>query len=831
MSALATAGCISSGTAAQPVGHWLAGDTHVHSDHSSDGSLPRQSSDQRLPGNLPVRDQIAEAGRNRLDFLALTDHRTYDQQWDPQWTASGLVLLPGEEANGSPHAIVLGAVDHIVDGANPPQSPAFRHVQQSVWDAHAQDAVWSVAHPDNGEVGADGRPNEYASVLGIDTVEIWNPSSNPDAQIDYAEDRWNRGFRFGVVAASDNHYREYWSLAGPGKPTTWVFAAHRTPGAILSALRAGRTAVSRNVEDAFATIEGDFDHDGVFEAIGGDETIASSASLVQLRVRIRNGIGTTVYVYRSPGRSAGAAALWRPASIDETFLLPVTIEPGHSWFRVEVRAPGELSGLKADPSLPDQLRAATAPIFVSTEAAAVPDPEIALPAPAASADESEPVIEALQGFAGFADVSVADDIPHVVAETHGDGRSRVVYRKLDRAQSGAIVELSGVSKSARYPKVAASGAHVWVVWQQDDRSGSTIYIRHSSDGGLTWERAQKVSDGAGRAVHPSLALVSATCPVVAWADNRSGAFDVHARVLCRDPASSNLSAAGKTISEGDASDARSPRFPASLFPSVAVGRAGKIVVAWQDNRFDPDPLWTGHTPRSGEAPDAGTDPDNWEILASVRDLSQPAWQAPVRVSANEDAADRHPSVAVDGSGAMVIAWDTQPLKRSGVNLSIVSRLSTDEGATWSGAKAIGFEPVAMSQRPKLAVGADGVVRAVWYDSRSSDWRWQVFTSHLDANRTWSPAVQLTTAGNSTWPSVSNGTVVFTSDRRAIRAQRELTHEVFVQTVDAKARPVYRLLPTEPGAGRHARAPALADRALVADAPASREARAPRNRLR
>lgn len=71
-----------------PTGKWLAGDTHVHDDHSSDGSGPRQTSHQALPGNLPVGDQIAQGEKAGLDFMPLTDHRTYDQVWDPQWKSS-----------------------------------------------------------------------------------------------------------------------------------------------------------------------------------------------------------------------------------------------------------------------------------------------------------------------------------------------------------------------------------------------------------------------------------------------------------------------------------------------------------------------------------------------------------------------------------------------------------------------------------------------------------------------------------------------------------------------------------------------------------------------
>src|SRR4051812_20838585 len=135
-----------------PEGVWLEGDTHVHTDHSSDGSGPRQGSDDQLPGNNGVGDQIGEGERVGLDFMPLTDHRSYEQQWDPAWTSSKLLLVPGEEANGSPHATVQGAADQVPDGPTPAGAPAYRHFQQSIWDLHAQDGNWNTAHPDDGEI-------------------------------------------------------------------------------------------------------------------------------------------------------------------------------------------------------------------------------------------------------------------------------------------------------------------------------------------------------------------------------------------------------------------------------------------------------------------------------------------------------------------------------------------------------------------------------------------------------------------------------------------------------------------------------------------------------
>ncbi|MFC5268205.1 CehA/McbA family metallohydrolase [Kribbella qitaiheensis] len=765
-----------------PQGVWLAGDTHVHDDHSSDGSLPRQTSGQRLPGNLSVADQIGQAERMGLDYLPLTDHRTYDQHWDPQWRSEKLLLIPGEEVNGSPHAIVLGGVDTVVDGANPPGSASFRHVQQSIWDAHAQDAVWSTAHPDNGEYTPAAGPNDNASAQGVDMVEVWNPASDPDAQLDYAENRWNKGFRFGAVAASDCHFRELWGTAGPGEATTWVFAADRTQRAVLDALRAGRTSISYKPTGLFVTLEADLDGDGRFESIGGDEVVLRTSRLPQrasLRVRVRGGAGARVLVYASPGRSAGALATFSPKAADETYTVPLKQLPGtHSWWRVEVRAPGAVSGRDADPTLPDQLRGATSPVFVSVGSPAVPAPEIALPARITGNDQASLVTGESGEFSGFADVAVQDGATHVVAESHEDGESTVVYRRVATHGRKDTVVLSARSHVARTPRVIASGKDVWVVWQDEDGEQPhrpVILLRHSSNGGREFGKAVQLSDGKGRAIHPALALLKGN-PVVAWADNGGGAFDVLVRVVGVDKAAVNVSAPGKITAAGTPDDARSPRYPASLIPSVTVGLDRRIVVGWQDNRYDADPLWTGHTPPAGESPSGNTDPDNWQIMTAVRQALGSGWSAPTRVAVTTTA-DRHPSIATDRSGELVAIWETKALQSSGANLSLRAARSSD-GTNWSTPEPVGLEPTAMSQRPQLSQDPDGVLRAVWYDSRAADWRWKIFTSRLDRAIGWTAATQLTTAGNNTWPAADQGAVVFTSDRAAERIQRDHTQQIY-----------------------------------------------------
>ncbi|HEY2552102.1 MAG TPA: sialidase family protein [Streptosporangiaceae bacterium] len=468
----------------------------------------------------------------------------------------------------------------------------------------------------------------------------------------------------------------------------------------------------------------------------------------------------------------------------------LTLPADQSWFRVELRSPGSLPGIDSDPTLPDQLRGATSPVFISVREPAEPQPEIQLPAADSGRDGASLLIGDQAGFAGFADVAVSGGVSHVVAEVHAEHQARVAYLRADGHGNGQGPQvLSGASGTARSPRVAASGRDVWVVWQdelgQEQPHRPSIFLRHSSNGGHSFGPAVQLSDstGTGLAIHPAIALLDAGHPVVSWADNSAGAFDVFALVVGIDQAPVNISAAGKVIDPGNrAADARSPRFPASLFPSVTVTGDRRIVVAWQDDRFDADPLWTGHTPPPGQPASGGTDPDNWQILASSRPAGAAGWGPAVQVSVVTDAADRHPSIVADSSGTLIASWDSKALQSSGANLSLRSSHSADGGATWSPFEQVAFDADAMSQRARLSRDGDGAVRAVWYDSRSADWRWKVFTARRDQQAGWGSPQQLTTLGNGTFPAADGGVVVFTSDRGAARTQRDATQQVFLTRI-------------------------------------------------
>lgn len=777
---------------AAPAGQWLAGDMHVHNDHSADGSFTRQGFDQRGPGNVSIADQIGQGVQNGLDWMPLTDHRSYDQHYDPLWESADLLLIPGEEANGSPHSVPLAAVDMIVQGADTPDRPEHAKLQTSIWDAHSQGATWSHAHPDDGHLNDDDTPNGRHNAVGADLMEVWNKGSGIERELKYAENRWDAGYRFGVTGASDNHFRELWAIAGPGMPATSVFAAQSNERAIVQGLWAGRTLIQvRKSATPFVTLEADLQGDGIYEAVAGDEVVATAGTRGQLRIVVVDGAGTTVSLYQSPGKSAGPFKTFTPTTTPQTFLADIEAGAAHSWYYVEARGPGEVdaidTGTLGDPTLlldpstgANERRAITSPIFVGPSLAE-PRPDVAVPADIGGDDAALLSIGAQNQFNGFPDVVVADGVSHMVAEQHGDGSTSVIYRR--RAADGkgsAETDLAPASNAARFPKIAARGNQVWVAWQ-DGRAGErphrrAIYLRHSADGGNTWQPEQKLREIAGRAERPDLALLPDGRPVVVWQEISAGnPFDIMALVL-GDAEPVNLSRTGKTVKAATPEDTRSARYPASIWPGVAVRSDGLVAVAFQDNRTDPDPLWTGST-LTGE--DGATEVDNWQVLV-VRRAPGGDWATPASLGSTERA-DRHPAVGFTSAGALVAAWDSKELRPAGANVSIRYAVSTDGGSTFSNAAepaAIAEDPNTMAQYPRLGNDPGGRLRAVWYDNRSADWRWRVMTAIFDGAG-WTGATLIPSRGINTWPATDGGAIVFASTRNAQRLQRDRTQQIFI----------------------------------------------------
>lgn len=805
--------------AAAPQGSWLPGDMHVHNDHSSDGSALRQGLDGRGPGNVSVSDQISQGLLSGLSWMPLTDHRTYDQHYDPLWESAGLLLIPGEEVNGSPHGTALGHVDWLVQGAVYAGRPDWSPVQTSIWDAHLQGALYGHNHPDDGQVEADGiTPNARASALGFDTVEIWNKGSGIATELRFAETQWNRGLRFSGVGASDNHFRELWTVAGPGLPATQTFAANRSERGILQALKAGRITISNRLDGITpsATLETDMDGDGVYESLGGDEVVVAPGTAGKLRVTVSSAPGSTVNVWKSPGQFAGGEPFktFTGTTPTATQVYDITSDDSDAWYYVEVLGIGELdsvnTAIRDNPTgvtqqivtgITAQRRAITAPVFIGPRLAD-PQPAIALPDDIGSTDNAQWVIGEVGAFTGFPDIAVtAGGAHHTVAERHEPDGTRVVYRRRSAAGTlAAEVDLAPASNSARFPRIAAQGQQLVVVWQ-DERAGQlprrpAIYLRRSSDGGASWADEEVIRSIPGRAERPAIALTPAGQPLVVWQEIRAAEpFDVFAQLIGVDAEPVNLSRAGKSFNAANPLDTRSARYPASVWPAVAVRADGLIAIAYHDNRNDQDPGWTGQV-ITGD----GTEVDHWKVRVQLRKPAQAAYGDAVQLGKDGDA-NRHPSLAFAADGALVAAWDGLLANPSGQSRTVRYAISTDDGASFANATdpaGIAIDTnVADSQHPRLGRDADGRVRAVWFDNRAADWRWRTMTSLLGADQQWGPATMLMAKGLNGWPATSGGAIAMASTRNALRLQRDVTQQVFVLPAPAASVPTTPTPPVQP----------------------------------
>gem|GEM_PF-3065038 len=130
------------------------------------------------------------------------------------------------------------------------------------------------------------------------------------------------------------------------------------------------------------------------------------------------------------------------------------------------------------------------------------------------------------------------------------------------------------------PALATRDGEVFVVWAQEVGDGqSTLYFSKSTDDGETFDDPKAIEvSAAAQAQQPALALDSNDNLIVAWADNRSGDFDIFMS-LSKDK--------GNTWSWDDNEDYvdLSENDGDSLDPAL-ISINGGIVAAWSDDTSD-----------------------------------------------------------------------------------------------------------------------------------------------------------------------------------------------------------------------------------------------------
>lgn len=247
------------GAGAAPArGVWLPGDLHTHSTYSHDvyggPTDDNTGPDEAYTLGLPVAGKFLEGRERGLRWMAVSDHNDVRSVADLASGNQGLIAIPAYEHSIKGHAHMFGATklydagDQGADAVNAmadalraagglfqANHPAYRVSADAEFHACGSGGC-SDCQSINWTYGFDVRP---------DTVEVWNPSV---VRSDISETFWecwlDRGEQIGATGGSDSHWLSLHAVAGPGQPTTWVYAREASVAGVIEGLRAGRTFVS-----------------------------------------------------------------------------------------------------------------------------------------------------------------------------------------------------------------------------------------------------------------------------------------------------------------------------------------------------------------------------------------------------------------------------------------------------------------------------------------------------------------------------------------------------------------------------------------------------------
>jgi predicted metal-dependent phosphoesterase TrpH len=296
---------------------WLRGDLHVHTDY--DGGMEDVATVIALAEYLSNETFLGmhpEYAGNQLDYLAITDHRTVEQQSDPGYVSS-LILVGGEEFGSQGHAGTHGVherVDHDPDG----DGTTLVDLLNAIDDTHAQGATFSPNHPFLPDISWpwDTRTHDGVEVWNagwslmapnntLENLEAWEARHGIPASPMYRraiqetqsgaafqalawyEAQLLRGIHLAVIGGSDRH-----AVLLPGFPTTWIKADSADEAGVVQGIRDRHTFISRTPVSAQVQVSIEIDAE-IWE-MGDEVPVSDSTTEAIVRVRVGRANGGIV---------------------------------------------------------------------------------------------------------------------------------------------------------------------------------------------------------------------------------------------------------------------------------------------------------------------------------------------------------------------------------------------------------------------------------------------------------------------------------------------------------------------------------------------------------
>jgi hypothetical protein len=324
------------GLASTPIGpgeRWYRGDLHMHTAHS-DGSCTSQSG-RMVP--CPVVVTVEDAVKQKLDFIAITDHNTishYDAERELQPYFDRILLIPGREITTySGHANIFGPTTFIDFRAEAKGAPSINNVFQA---AQAAGAIVSINHPGDPTgascigCGWSVTDTDWNLVNGIEAIN-GNDPARYEADIRFWNQQLGKGYRLVAIGGSDTHRPERGTI---GHPTTVVDAQDLSVRAVLDAIRRGRVCIDLTAShDKVLDIEAS---DGASHAAMGGTMTAALNDHVLWTAHITGAAGATLH-WLIDGKEIPALPS-QPVAGATNDKVSWTSDGQRHWFRAEIRS-------------------------------------------------------------------------------------------------------------------------------------------------------------------------------------------------------------------------------------------------------------------------------------------------------------------------------------------------------------------------------------------------------------------------------------------------------------------------------------------------------------
>ena len=214
----------------------------------------------------------------------------------------------------------------------------------------------------------------------------------------------------------------------------------------------------------------------------------------------------------------------------------------------------------------------------------------------------------------------SNDHIHLVWDDDSPLDSEIFYkRSTDGGATWTTKRLTYNSLNSWYPIIAvASNNHLYVVWHQFSPSETEIYLKRSTNGGVTWT-TKRLTYNSGYSRYPAIAMDSNDHIHLVWDDDSPGNLEIYYKKST--DGGTNWTTKRLTDNSGGSKE-----------PSIAVDSGNRIHVVWMD-----------------------LTPVNYEIFYRKSTDGGANWRNVKRLTWNSNHSE-YPSVATDSSDNIHVVW-------------------------------------------------------------------------------------------------------------------------------------------------------------------------------